>query len=188
MDNINKKLQALYDKYWSLATKVANNVIHDYGWSQDICQEVFVSLYQLVERQELNDDLIKYWLIVTTKHKAIDYCRKAYRKYETVGYEYGENESQEDANVRRSHHARACYVEDEMADDYIKKEFIKEMMEDLEEHNKNWHEIIEKSYVEQKDATESAGELGITVENVRTRLHRAKSWTQKRYQSEYDGL
>ena len=48
------------DKYWSLATKVANNVIHDYGWSQDICQEVFVSLYQLVERQELNDDLIKY--------------------------------------------------------------------------------------------------------------------------------
>ena len=79
-------------------------------------------------------------------------------------------------------------VEDEMADDYIKKEFIKEMMEDLEEHNKNWHEIIEKSYVEQKDATEIAGELGITVENVRTRLHRAKSWTQKRYQSEYDGL
>lgn len=58
MDNINKKLQALYDKYWSLATKVANNVIHDYGWSQDICQEVFVSLYQLVERQELNDDLM----------------------------------------------------------------------------------------------------------------------------------
>lgn len=40
MDKINKKLQTLYDKYWSLATKVANNVIHDYGWSQDICQSL----------------------------------------------------------------------------------------------------------------------------------------------------
>lgn len=188
MDKINDKLQEMYDTYWSLATKVANNVIHDYGLSQDICQEVFVSLYQLIENQELNEELIKYWLIVTTKNKAIDYCRKAYRKYETVGFESGENESQEDANVRRSHHARACYVEDDMADDYIRKEFIKNFMKDLEAHNKNWHEVIEKTYFEGEDASEIAGELGISVENVRTRLHRAKNWVQKGYQSEYDGL
>ena len=73
----------LYDRYYLMVMKTAFNILQDYHYAQDICQEVFTLFF--LNGDSLQEKYIKPWLLVTAKHKAIDFQRKKFHKHEICG-------------------------------------------------------------------------------------------------------
>lgn len=161
----------IYDQYYRLVMKVANGVVRDYTLAQDISQEVFVKFFKKAD--QIDPEYYRSWFIVNTKRKAIDYCRKSYQMHETVCA------MDDDLNM---------VEEDTMADDFCRKQLTHRLMEELEEHNSDWYELIMRVVIEQEEPEKVARELGITIENLRTKLHRARVWIRSVYKSEFDEL
>jgi len=164
----------VYRQYHRLVLKVAKNILQDYILAQDVCQEVFVTLYEKYEY--IDEDYLKFWLLANTKRKAIDYCKKPYQKYEVVNgdVDFGKRKKEPDENgiVMR----------------IIRREFTNEILETLKDYNFVWYTIIVKVVIEKEDAKKMAWELGISIENLRIKLHRARTWIRKFYQDEYRAL
>ena len=135
------RFNEIYDQYYLMVMKVAYNVLRDYHYAQDICQEVFVLLY--LKRDILDEEYIKPWLLVNAKRKAIDLQRKKY---------YG----------------RECTI-----------------LEALQKKDRQWYEIFFRVTVEGESQKSVAEDLGISLSNLRIKLHRAKVWMRNMFLDEY---
>lgn len=158
----------IYDQYYLMVMKVAFNVLRDYHSAQDVCQEVFALLYQ--KHDVLDEEFIKPWLLVNTKRKAIDLQRKKYYRRE-----FCEEYLSVEQNTGES-----------IENDYIRKEFRKLVLEALQNKDRQWYEIFLRVTVEGESQQSVAKDLGISLSNLRIKLHRSKMWMRKRFQDEYD--
>lgn len=158
------EFREIYDQYHSLVTKIAYDVIEDFQLAQDITQDVFVSLY--LNRDSIDMQRVKGWLITCTTRKAIDYRRKTYYEWEMVGKEDFIYLGSDTASVER---------------EVLKKEILSQILAELYQKNRQWFYIIMKIDIEGEKPETVANELGITLNNLRVRHHRAKKWLSHRY-------
>ncbi len=161
------RFNEIYDQYYLMVMKVAYNVLRDYHYAQDICQEVFVLLY--LKRDILDEEYIKPWLLVNAKRKAIDLQRKKY---------YGREFCEEGISLERG-------TGENIENDYVRKEFQSTILEALQKKDRQWYEIFFRVTVEGESQKSVAEDLGISLSNLRIKLHRAKVWMRNMFLDEY---
>ena len=66
---------------YQLVKKVVYNMLRDEGFSEDVCQEVFLAFLDKADTMEAK--YYKQWLLVNGKRKAIDFASRI-RIYETT--------------------------------------------------------------------------------------------------------
>jgi RNA polymerase sigma-70 factor, ECF subfamily len=59
----------------SMVFSIAYHCLHDRGVAEELAQEVFLQLYQNLEKIQTASHLV-FWLRRTTSHRAIDYIRR----------------------------------------------------------------------------------------------------------------
>lgn len=179
------KIREIYHQYYRLVMKVAVDIIHDFDYAQDICQDVFMTF--LRKTDILDEERYREWFAVCAKRKALDFRKKAFQIHEkaTAVEDEGENEEISKNGTARK---RLCAYRDKMLNKYILKEFTGKLLKELELHNKDWYEILVRSLILEESDEEIARALGITVNNVRAKKHRLKEWIKKHYTSEYEEL
>lgn len=154
----------IYDRYYLMVMKTAFNILQDYHYAQDICQEVFTLLY--LNHDAVQKPYIKSWLLVTAKYKAIDFQRKKYHKHEVCGDTVSTRFSLEFDDVEK---------------EFLKKEFRKEALAELQKKDRQWYEIIVRVAAAGENQQHVADEMGISLSNLRTKQHRAKLWLRRHF-------
>lgn len=71
-------MKALFDRYYSLLFAVACRILHDYGESEDLVQEVFSYIYGNARRYDCHRGSARSWLVQITTSRAIN--RRSYLK------------------------------------------------------------------------------------------------------------
>lgn len=165
----------IYNKYYRLALKGAFKVCKDHSLAQDICQEVFFEYYR--KSENLEDNMVKPWMLVNTTRRAIDFMRKSYYKKEVVTC------SEEIAEFVSDYGNLEVGLREEEL-----RQFRLTIFTQLKKKNPLWYELITRVTVEQENPEKVADELGITIGNLRTKIHRAKLWISKQFQKEYESL
>src|ERR1700684_622360 len=66
----------IYDRYSSLVYSIALRVLGDTGAAEDIMQNVFMQLWRNPEAFDTRRGSLPAWLVVITRHRAIDQLRK----------------------------------------------------------------------------------------------------------------
>lgn len=163
-----KEFKGIYDQYHSLVSKIAYDVIDDFHLAQDITQDIFAILYQKSDSIDLQK--IKGWLITCTTRKAIDYKRKTYKEKEVFG---GENINSLNVDVISTEHQ------------IIGQEIYGEILTELYHKNRQWFYLVMKIDIEGEKPEVVACELGITLNNLRVKHHRAKEWLNNKFIKKY---
>ncbi len=70
----NERFTEVYKRYNRLIIKIAYDSLKDGFAAEEICQQVFVSFYENMEK--ISEEHMKGWLIVAAKNALIDYVRK----------------------------------------------------------------------------------------------------------------
>lgn len=156
----------MYQRYSDLVVKSVVAQTKDVDLANEICQNVFMSYYQNMDRIEVK--FIKTWLLEVTKNQLIDYWRKASTRKEIL--------IEEDSGTipeKISHFS----VEKQ----YYDKMLICEILEDLKETNEKWYEVIECVCIRQMEHEEAAKYLNIGPVVLRSRLYRARNHIIRKY-------
>lgn len=75
----------IYREYRTKVIDIAETVLHDRNEAEDVCQDVFEILYNMGETADFSDDVKLNKLITRMSfNKALDYYKRAFRKYEYV--------------------------------------------------------------------------------------------------------
>lgn len=72
--------EKIYNEYYSLVKYVVYDILKDIEDTQDICQDVFLTLYEKIDQYEGKN--FKYWLLQIAKNKALNHLKK--RKLENT--------------------------------------------------------------------------------------------------------
>lgn len=160
----------IYDQYYLLVMKVAYNVLQDYHYAQDICQEVFIVLYK--KRDNIDEALAKPWLLVNTKRKAIDFQRKKF---------YGREVCEESHDLQKK-------AEKTPEDRVLHQEFKSRLFLELKTRDEAWFEIIMRVVIEEQEPAQVARDMNISIANLRIKMHRARAWIRDNFENDYKEL
>ena len=169
-----EKLRELYSQYYRLVMKAAYEVLHDFDYSQDICQEVFTKL--AVKFDEVRPEQYSQWLATVARRKALDFRKKNYQQHEFMLLDGQEEDEENLAGVLAETGESQGYHSDDTLNRMIRREFTKSFMDALYEKNPEWYDIMSLMVFEEKSNAEIAQELGITIESLRVKKHRMKKW------------
>lgn len=64
----------IYNQYYKLVMRAAENFVDDFHYREDVCQEVFAKLYRHMDR--VDESYIRPWFLVATRNTALDLRRK----------------------------------------------------------------------------------------------------------------
>lgn len=73
-------LAAVYDQYAALVYGVSVRLLGDQGLASDVCQDVFVSLWQRPDRYDPDLGSLRTWLVTLARRRAIDVLRQRGRR------------------------------------------------------------------------------------------------------------
>ena len=143
--------------------------------AEEITQEVFLKLYMNMEN--INMEAINSWLLITTKHMALNYHRDRGREIadEEIALKMEpvvDIEEEFFAKLRR----KECH---ELAETIFSR---------LYEENKRWYEAVTITYFLEKPQKEVAEIMGVSLTVLHSMLYRAKQWIKKNYEDEFDYL
>ncbi len=159
------ELTSAYETYCDMVYRIAFIQTKSKAQAEDIQQDVFLALVRYSDRIR-NEQHLKAWLIRVTQNA----CRKHFRSLWTklpVLYDDSIYKEQEDSGDGGGSIPGAS-VEN---DDSEEMELVQEMVEELPESSRT---VIHLFYYEQMSVREIARTLGITEQNVKTRLSRAR--------------
>ena len=165
----------IYERYYKLSVKVAYDMLRDYEAAQDVAQEVFVKMFQNFD--EVDEELVKAWIVLNTKRKAIDYHRRLHGSREMVSF---------DDNLVRM---ESPYGRPDMLAEELDRERLRHKIYcRLKEKNLIWYNLIVRVVVENENPEQVAAEYNLTVMHMRTTIHRARVWIRKEFGAEYEDL
>ncbi len=159
----------VYEKYFKLACKVAFDIVRDYHLAADVTQEVFEELF--AKRSRLNVEQIKFWVVLNTNRRAIDYKRKAYFHHEMMT----ENAMQELEHTNW-HEAGP----EEVILQREKTKYRLSALEELKQYNHDWYDILLRYHICEENYQSLALDYGVSVENLRVQAWRARKWLDKK--------
>lgn len=171
----NESFKRIYENNYRLAIKIAFDMIRDMELAEDICQEVFMKLYQRFD--EPDEDLIRAWIVLNTRRKTIDYMRKSAASREVC--------SVEENLVRRE---SPYGMPDSCPAQMVYGEFRREIFEKLKEKNSLWHDLMVRIVILDENPEAVAKEYGISILHLRTTIHRARVWIRKEFGESYKNL
>lgn len=168
----------VYDKYFRLARKIAWDYLEDYYLSGDVAQDVFEELY--LKREQLDVELIKSWIVLNARRRALDQIRRGYRK----------NEICISAPAGTANNSQLISGLDIQPESMIlrkeKMSYQWSALEDLRVYNPRWYEILMLVHVEHMEVKELAREFGVTAEYLRVQISRARKWLEKKVREKYE--
>lgn len=154
------KLEALYEKYRFDMFRVAYRVLKDYHLAQDAVQSAFIRLLDNLDNiDEIDSKKTRAFVIIVTRNIAINLYRKRKRQKNIM------LEDIEDILVDESQ-----IIDDKI----IKAELFDKIRIKIKHLYEPYADILALRYLYHYSAKEIAELLGISYENARTRLHRAK--------------
>ena len=164
----NELYEIIYLKYRNLSRSIACETIQDLDLAEDIAQEVFKKFYEKMDTLDLTDEEhLRAWIINASYRKAIDFARKAYRHHEFGIHEDGREEH--------------LLIGESLEKILERREEIKEKVKILAEFRKEKpleYELLMKSSTGEEEQEILAREKGITVNNLRVKVHRARTQLQ----------
>lgn len=169
-----EKFDEIYSKYYRLSLKVAYSVIHDMDLAQDICQEVFVTMFFKLD--EIDEIYAKAWILAYSKRIAVDFCRKSYNRHEVV------SEILETGNtVSWSGNPEELILRKELCRKKLN------IFMSLKNKNEVWFDLIRRVVVNEENPVSVASDYGMSVKYMRTLISRARHWMRKElsYQEEF---
>lgn len=171
-----ESFQRAYNKYFKLARKIAMDMLHDYYLAGDVAQEVFTMMY--LKRDELDEERVKFWIVLNTNRRAKDIERKPYYKNEVAMDEMGIRMSDSLTNepIRP----------DEVALRQENCDFRKSALDLLREYNQEWYEILVRYHVDGESYPSLAQRYNKTPEYIRVEASCARQWLDKKVQEMYE--
>lgn len=168
----NADFMSLYKKYRGFSRKLAKRLVSDEYIAEDICQEVFASIYNMGEGLDLSNERKIYGLVKTiTLNKAKDYYKRAYRKHECNVAEITDDTS-----------TKACSYEiDDIILEMEAQKKMKFIFQKLRERNEMNYEIYLRVKIYGIEPAFVAEQFNITVNNVKNRITRTKYWLKEEY-------
>ena len=70
-----RALAVLYNRYFHLAYSVSVRIVGDPGKAEDVCQEVFLKLWNNAHRFDPARGSFRTWLVTAVRNRSIDYSR-----------------------------------------------------------------------------------------------------------------
>lgn len=163
MDDIEAYFEELWDKHSSEIRNYIRLKVNNTYDVEDILQDVFIKVYQNIEKLEKKDS-VKSWIFTITKNKIIDFYRKKKdliiseeKLVELVGESYDENF--ETNNCNKEVH-----------------DYIKTLSKDIPKKYLEVYTLYEKEGMKHKDIVDK---LGISISASKVRLMRAKELLKK---------
>lgn len=169
----NKRFEEYFSKYKNLVIRMVMLKTNDYQMAQEICQQVFVSLYTNMDKVE--PSLVKAWLIRCTQNAIVDHIRKAKAKKEIL------------ADVAIAEAGNTLVEESlEIYDEKMEnRELTGRIMREIREVNEIWYEAMMLCCVESLSYEEAAAKLNVPVSVLRARVYRARTYIRKKFGDEY---
>ncbi len=172
--NTNDKFLEIYEKYKNLVLKLAFDMTKDYYFSQDICQETFMKLYDYQEH--MDEYRVKNWLIVVAANLVRDSFRKG-GKYKVILKDSREFFCSSDA-----------ISVDGYLEELEREDLRRRMLKGLRKKNPDWYEVFVLAEYLDVPRKVIAKQRGIALSTVDSYLRKSKSWMKSHYLEEYREL
>lgn len=160
------KFRILVDKYQTYIYQLAYSILRHEKDAEDAAQEAFVQIYLSLPRYRSQG--FKTWISRIAINKAIDYGRKKQALARKL------TAATEQAHVIRP----SCSDAEAHLAKLAEREEIEEMLSGMPA---SYRDVLKAYYLDDKPAQEIAAEQGISVNNVQTRLTRAKQWVRNKW-------
>jgi len=154
------KIEALYEKYRMDMFRVAYRVLNDYHLAQDAVQSAFINLiHNLDDIDEIDCKKTRAFVIIVTRNVSINLYRKRKRQNNII-LEDMENILEDESQ----------FIDEKI----INAELFDKVLSKIKGLYAPYADILSLRYVYHYSNKKIAELLGITHENARIRLHRAK--------------
>ena len=152
----------IFDNYYALMCSIAYEYVEDYHLSQNIAEDVMLSIWE--KRELLNiSTSVKSYLLTSVHNKSIDYLRSYSREAEVVSFE---------SEIGSS----SCYIPDqEMFEQIILSELEDKIEDIIREMPEECRKVFLLSRYGDKSYAEIADELNISVNTVKYHIKKALS-------------
>ncbi|MCI8593357.1 MAG: sigma-70 family RNA polymerase sigma factor [Lachnospiraceae bacterium] len=161
----------IYDQYYHLVLRAAQNYVQDPHYQEDICQEVFSKLYNKIETLA-EEDHVRPWLLVVTKTTALDLRRRLKLDHPAASGEEGQVGETEPL------------VQDGPEEKILLREQQVEVFRALREQNPEWLKIMVCLEVDGMRQADLAREMGISLTSLRNKIYRARKWLKEHFPQE----
>lgn len=169
---------AIYDAYADRVYRTALYYSENHHVAEEITQTVFMKLYMNIEN--INKNAVSVWLCTSAKHMAINYTNKRKREIPlSVLEEQGDE----------------CLLTECLEDELLTKLYHEELkglgvniFAELLRVNERLYDALTLTVILGKPEKEVAEIMGISYDNLRQLVSRAKKWVRKYYEEEYDHL
>ncbi len=169
----NKKFEEYFLQYKNLVIRMVMNKTGDYQAAQEICQQVFISLYTNMDR--VAPELVKAWLMRCTQNAIIDHIRRAKIRGEIFA----------DTSVSESGNILVEEVLDVQEERMDRQELAGRILREVRAANEQWFEMLMMYCVEGLSYPEVARRLNISVPVLRARMYRARMFIREKFGDEY---
>ncbi len=166
-----EKFDEIFERLYKLSLKAAYSVINDKVLSEDIAQDVFLTMFFKLD--EIEEEYAKAWVLSYSRRMAVDFCRKSYNRHEFATEQWpnssdrGWESNPEDLVIRRETCRRKLDI------------FIR-----LKQKNEVWFELIRRIVVNEENPVSVASDYGISVAYMRTQISRARHWMRRELEQE----
>lgn len=152
----------IFDHYYALMCSIAYEYVEDYHLSQNIAEDVMLSIWE--KRELLNiSTSVKSYLLTSVHNKSIDYLRSYSREAEVVSFE---------SEIGSS----SCYIPDqEMFEQIILSELEDKIEDIIREMPEECRKVFLLSRYGDKSYAEIADELNISINTVKYHIKKALS-------------
>lgn len=154
--------KSIFDKYYALMCAVAYEYVEDKSVSQNIAEDVMLSIWE--KREQLNISVsIKSYLLGSTRNKSIDYLRAHSREMEAISFEseFG---------------SQSCFVSDEeLFEKIVLLELESKIEKVIDMMPNECKKVFILSRYEDKSYLEISEELNISVNTVKYHIKKALS-------------
>lgn len=169
---------AVYEKNAQIVYKTALYYSGNCDTAEEITQAVFMKLY--VSMENINMEAVDNWLIVTTKHMAMNAGRKGRR--EVLREDVAERSKLTEAAVSPEEDFMSRLREREQ------RALAETIFAELFRVNERWYEAVLLTYFLEKPQKEVAEVMGISLDSLHSTLYRAKQWIRKHYEEQFQHL
>lgn len=170
-----KKFTEVFHEYNRLIRKMVISKTGDELLAEEICQQVFLNYFEKMDYIE--EDLIRPWLLLTTKNMICDYFRKQKIRKNTQSVS-----SVEDVMVVYEDNTER--IVSKLSHTMLTERILESLYADKPE----WYEVIMDVCILQMSYEEAARHLGLKLEVLRAKLYRARRYIRKKYGKEYQEL
>lgn len=172
----NKKFEEYFLQYKNLVMRVVMDKTSDYQVAQEICQQVFVSLYTNMDK--ITPELVKAWLMRCTQHAVYDYTRRKRLQNEI----FTEVEFTEIGNLLVE---KSVELHEEKLE---AQELTGRILKEVRAVNVKWFNALVAVCVDGMSYPEAARKLNVPAPVLRARVYRARVFIKEKFGDEYERL